>query len=374
MAGGANVVQAGEVRSARIESLRALAALGVLSAHVYGTAHSFGPVVYTGYLHRAVMGGGFGVWLFFVLTGYLLFWPYAKEGFRGGRVNLRAYARNRALRIVPLYLVVLLVLFPLQEGGGSAAQWLRFLTFSENFSHSSLRTVDGVLWSLVIEVHFYVVLPLLAALVLRLSRGSLRRAAAAVLALGLASLALRLRMHDALWQNSLPATFFFFAAGMLLALLRLRLEQRAVPRLPAAGDAWVAGALVLWALVVYHYPWDPLCALAGMLLLGACVLPLRPGLTVRILEWRPLAAVGVASYSLYVWHFPIVSHLEKSGHVLGWYALLVPLCLAVALVSYRVIEAPFLRLRGRWATAGPEQQEDALDVASGPLPAMDSTG
>ena len=51
---------------------------------------------------------------------------------------------------------------------------------------------------------------------------------------------------------------------------------------------------------------------ASFLLVGAAVLPLRSGLLVRVLRWRPLAALGVASYSLYLWHYPIVEHLSKA--------------------------------------------------------------
>jgi peptidoglycan/LPS O-acetylase OafA/YrhL len=356
---GVSVSQAGEQRSARIESLRALAALGVLGGHVYGASHGFAPSVYQGYLHRVVLGGGFGVFLFFALTGYLLFWPFVKEGFRGGRVDLSSYARNRALRILPLYYAVVVILLLAQEHGGSFGQWWRFVTFSENFSHSTIRTVDGVVWSLVIELQFYVLLPLVAWLVLRLARGSLLRVAGLLLAPGLLSLALRLHfvtfasVPDPLWQFSLPTMFFFFVAGMLVAVARLACERRS---LPGSTDAWLLCSLAVWALVFYRYSWDPLCALAAMLMVAACVLPLRPGRLVRALEWKPLAAVGVVSYSLYMWHFPLVVHLTSAGHMLRSFVLLVPLSLAVACVSYFAIEAPFLRLRRRWAPSAPVQR------------------
>jgi peptidoglycan/LPS O-acetylase OafA/YrhL len=91
-------------------------------------------------------------------------------------------------------------------------------------------------------------------------------------------------------------------------------------------------------------------------MVAACVLPLRPGRLVRALEWKPLAAVGVVSYSLYMWHFPLVVHLTSAGHMLRSFVLLVPLSLAVACVSYFAIEAPFLRLRRRWAPSAPVQR------------------
>lgn len=93
--------------------------------------------------------------------------------------------------------------------------------------------------------------------------------------------------------------------------------------------------------------------LVGVLLVGVCVLPLRPGLFTRVLEWRPLALVGIASYSLYLWHDPILEALSatlpaESG-VAGLLGVGLPLCCLIALVSYGLVERPFLRLRGGWA-------------------------
>src|SRR3954452_2209266 len=101
---GAGVTQAGELRSARIESLRAIAALGVLLGHQFVVSEG---LRFDTYWHKLIMGGGFGVDLFFALTGYLLFWPFARRWLADGPpVNLRRYALNRALRILPLYYVV----------------------------------------------------------------------------------------------------------------------------------------------------------------------------------------------------------------------------------------------------------------------------
>jgi peptidoglycan/LPS O-acetylase OafA/YrhL len=96
-----------------------------------------------------------------------------------------------------------------------------------------------------------------------------------------------------------------------------------------------------------------LAAPASFLLVGACVLPLRDGLGVRTLDWRPVAVVGVASYSLYLWHVLVIDQLYQHGvRSLGaLLALSAPLCIGVALVSYAGIERPFLRLRRRWAPA-----------------------
>jgi peptidoglycan/LPS O-acetylase OafA/YrhL len=374
--GHSEIEQAGELRSARIESLRAIAALAVLFSHCFGVAHGFGVTTTDTYLHRVMFGGGFGVSLFFALTGYLLFWPFVRREFGdGGPIRLGIYARNRALRILPLYYVVLIVLMVVEVNGGTPSQWWRFLLFAENFSTSTVNTVDGPMWSLVVELHFYILLPALAWLVARLSQRSIANAAAIVIALGAASLAVNFAevVHgfDLRWRYSLPATFFYFAAGMLVALIRLRWREsppRWLRDRVLSSDLLILASLPLWAFAFYNYDYAALTAPASALVVAACVLPLRRGPVVRALAWRPLAALGVASYSLYLWHLPIVQSL--GDHVTHSFVplltLAVPLCVGVAVLSYRAIEAPFLSLRRKWS-ADVSKHRDVGPVAVEPV-------
>ena len=374
------VRQAGELRSAPVESLRAVAALAVLEGHVYGASVRYGSSAYDSWWHRTLLGGGFGVYLFFTLSGYLLFLPWVRAAFAGGKpVDLRRYARNRAVRILPLYYVVAVTY--LIVTGAPRFDWAAFLLFGENFFHRSVGQVDGPMWSLVVEVLFYILLPFLAAAVAWMSRRSLVRAAACLVVLGAGTGAYRwvAYLHavhpGALVQYNLPANFYFFVPGMLLALARVATERRvqegrpARPVLPGPlgnGWAWLAASCLCWALVFDHYDWDLLAGAASLLLLGPCVLPLGASLPVRVLGWRPLAALGTASYSLYLWHLPIVYALapDRLGGYLGHLLIGGATCVAVALVSYRIVEEPFLRLRRAWgdtaarsdpARAGPAQ-------------------
>ena len=348
--------QAGEVRSARVESLRAIAALGVLVGHVFGITHwRQGP---ENDLERVVASGQFSVYLFFVLSGYLLFWPFARRAFGDGRrIDLRRYAVNRALRILPLYYATVVVYLLVRADGGTLDQWLLFLTFSENFSTDTVLTVNPVMWSLVIELHFYALLPLLALALARLAKGSLGRAAIAIAALGAASFLLRWPTlyddptPDPHLRYSLPSCFMFFAAGMLLAPLRLRWERSRPRGLVAAPEAWIAAAIGLWIFVALGTNRGYLTAPAAFLLIGACVLPLRPSRVVAALDWRPLALVGIASYSLYLWHVLVVHELAERVELPTFPALFAvagPLCLAAAGVSYALVERPLLKLRRRW--------------------------
>jgi peptidoglycan/LPS O-acetylase OafA/YrhL len=163
----------------------------------------------------------------------------------------------------------------------------------------------------------------------------------------------RLGRSDLRWNLSLPVTFFNFVPGMLLALLRGWLAERRPLRLPPS-DLLLGGGFALWLLAaVDPTRWgQPLLAVGAFTMLGAVVLPVREGLLLRVLDTRILGIVGVVSYSLYMWHFPILRFLhERVG--LDYPALL-PLafvvCVPAALVSYYVVERPFLGLRRRWGS------------------------
>jgi peptidoglycan/LPS O-acetylase OafA/YrhL len=377
LSAGRVIDQAGEKRSSAVESLRALAALAVLEGHVYGISHGYGAAVYATYPARILFGGGFGVFLFFALTGFLLYRPFARRDFAGGdSVRLGRYAANRAFRILPLYYVVLVAYILIADKGGSLGTWWRSLFLLENFFPHTLSQVDGVMWSLVVEVHFYLLLPLIAWALARLSARSPRRAAVALVVVGVAAAVVRIVMvtkaHpvDIRWEYSLPGTFVFFVPGMLLALVDARWTtlRSKITGLASHGSLWAAASVPFWLAVLYRYNLDLLLVPATFLTVGAIALPLRRGALHRFLEWRPLAALGVTSYSLYLLHFPIVNAFGTASWAphgyLGLLVLCLVVCCALALVSYRVVEAPFLRLRRAWSAASASSNTSAAQIGA----------
>jgi peptidoglycan/LPS O-acetylase OafA/YrhL len=370
--------QAGERRSARVESLRALAALGVFVGHAFALSFGSGGGVFDGTKNQLLVGGGLGVFLFFTLSGYLLFLPFlrAQVGQRD-RVPLATYARNRVLRIVPLYVVVITVLSVVRPFDGQQSEWWRYMLFIQNYSASSLTLPDTPVWSLQVEMHYYVVLPLIAFLLALVARRSLMLTAAILVVGGVVSY--KLREHGLFHpdpfsflhgKESLPTLMYLFASGMLMAVARVWCERD--------RPKWLSWPVVGWSAVwfvagVGLYGWmatrneltqSQLLPFAGFLVVGAAVLPLRGGLQNRLLDWRPLALVGVASYSLYLVHVPIIqvitgTHVEivngtlpTLGDGMSFKATLALAILVVApvtAVSYLAVERPFLRLRRRWA-------------------------
>lgn len=366
---GAGVVQAGERRSTRIESLRAVAALAVLVSHAVLAAGG-----YHHDLSRTIaFGGSLGVFLFFSLTGYLLFLPFARRSFGDGRpIDLGRYALNRAVRVLPLYYAVLVAFIVVNEHGGTLTQWWRFVTFSQSFFTDTVSTIDGPMWSLVVEIQFYVLLPLIAWLVARLAGSSRRLAAGVLIAIGLASAAIwwhkvgSVGGVDLRWKYSLPCTFFNFIPGMLLALGRLEVAERPQLRLPPAAVLLIAGVAVWVAAARQLASPQPLAALASLLVVAAVVLPVRDGALGRVLDTRVLAGLGVASYSLYLWHFPIVTSIGRNVGLAILPTVLVSLavCIPIALASYVLIERPFLKLRRRWGSTAASSVTDSAEAAS----------
>jgi peptidoglycan/LPS O-acetylase OafA/YrhL len=367
----------GTGRSAPVESLRAIAALAIVVFHACG---SFGiPPGDDTIVRRLVLTGSFGVDLFFVLSGCLIFAPFVGTALgESDHPSLARYARHRVMRVVPLYVVVLAVVLIAQDGGGTPTVWWHFLTFTQDFSHRTINTVDGPMWSLGVEVDFYLLLPVLALGLGRITRGSVGRLVVCLLALGAVSFAVQIikvqsPAHPSLlWSLSLPATFFYFVWGMLLAILR-----RAWRRSPGGlrgpltwSDLWLAAAVALWVAPIFSYRAGLICApLASVLAIGACLLPLRPGWGLRVLRWRPLVVLGLSSYGIYLWNYPVITRLFEHGFPVASSRLIVGsliVCGALALVTYALVEAPAFRLRDARLLGGAPSRP----AADPPAPAM----
>lgn len=375
-----------------IEGLRALAASSIVVFHVWIYGSPSGAVD-AGYLSRfALPHLPVGVTLFFALSGYLLYRPIVASLLtRGSLPDVRNYLRNRGLRILPAYWVVLIivaVVLPaaLLRRSPSELSLDRLISrpdtlisnalFVQNYVPGSLDTGIGPAWSLAVEVVFYLSLPVLAVL----ARAGFRRACtargrvlallappAALLLLGTAGKAATVLLEDHDPGSDILARSFLsladlFAPGMALAVLFVLVQERHV-RLPRRL------ALVLWVLLVVDVlavvaltdrgrlpdwgvanPYQRLTALACVLLVALVVLPrLRPSPLVRVLETRGLVVCGLASYSVFLWHEPITRLLTTWGVTMGGRGGLAVNLVMIAVVTgglaaltYRFVEGPAL--------------------------------
>jgi peptidoglycan/LPS O-acetylase OafA/YrhL len=338
------------------------------------------------------------VTLFFTLSGFLLY-----RGIAAALLHDRdlpatgAYLRNRALRILPAYWAILavcgLVLGSVnvrdEDGAltsGALTEPLELLGAAllvNNYRPDTVLVGIGPAWSLAVEAVFYLILPVLgaiaAAVAARLPEARRRLVVLGppvfLLALGLSGKLVAGSVVQAgagegwgpTWHAVVERSFWaqadLFAFGMLLAVVHVATEDGRLRVGERARRFGVAAALLLLAACAVslrgdqlsYRPANTVAALACALLVAAVVLPRasgEPSAWARRLAARPLVALGAASYSLFLWHEPLVHWLAGRGLTAGGWsglALNVVLVLAVAGVlsalTYRLIEMPVLRRR-----------------------------
>jgi peptidoglycan/LPS O-acetylase OafA/YrhL len=374
-------------RAAAIDGLRALAALSVLGYHAWlYTRERVSAGVRESLADELAHELRLGLVLFFVLSGYLLFGPWVRAVLAGGPApRTGAYLLRRVARIVPAYWVAVAGSIALVWGLGDTPGvrlppvedlWL-FAVFGQNFTTPTLLKLNAPLWTLAVEASFYVVLPVLGWLALRL-RGAGREAQAIVptlfLLLGVAwNWSIAGQSVPPTLTKLLPAMAPYFAVGMLAAVLghgRV-LGAQGARRLLAAGvvlvavDAWWAAVAARSGShdLTLHVLRD-LVAACGF---GAVILAVTAGPAPRLLRARPLAIVGLWSYGIYLWHVPLLLWMRSHGVLptSGWaaFALVLLPTLAVAAASWTLIERPAQdcarrALRGRNPARG-ERRETA---------------
>jgi peptidoglycan/LPS O-acetylase OafA/YrhL len=281
--------------------------------------------------------GHLGVELFFLLSAFCLFHPHA----RGAVPSLRRYAHRRAVKIVPSYLLALVVLgvlapevYPAGRGpGGIGLDIGLHLTFLHDVLPETRGSFDGVMWSLAVEVQFYVVFPLLAWAFRR--RPAVTAAAMVATALAYRAWVARQPLGDLEFLDTrLPAFLDVFACGMVAAHLVVRIGSRtgdAARLRPVATVAAVAasGALLTMLRWAYDVRYDAPIAVwqadnrlpAALLLLAVLVAS-----TAAAPAWQRLLANPVLvfcstiSYNLYLWH-QVLGRLVRDR---GWWPAATP--------------------------------------------------
>jgi peptidoglycan/LPS O-acetylase OafA/YrhL len=393
-----------------IEGLRAIACLLVLVTHVwefnptYPDLSSAGPWL--------MPNTGSGLTLFFVLSGFLLYRPFATAVMRGTESpSTGAYLRNRALRIIPAYVVIFVIValvlgaavtspafftqidFRLIGAMHSPALLLQNLLLVQGFTPNAVLTGIGTAWTLGVEVVFYLALPLLAFAAMRLARGRTNRGrtfaalapAAFLLALGIASKVVAAQTAHgaasqwgptwhAVFERSFPVSADLFAFGMAAAAIVIAADMRTLRIRPSyAGFGALVTAIAFVTLHSKAHLDDGAFTTAMALCFGLLVLyvtlprdPARPGLT-RPLETRVMVYVGVISYSVYLWHEPLVFFLRKHGllatgklSAVSNVALVLAVTVVASSLTYRFIEAPALRRKARMTRQpAPRRAQDA---------------
>lgn len=355
-----------------MHGIRGVALLAVVFYHVGGAAvwtpvHSVPRAFYEAC-------GPLALDALFFTTGFVLFLPVVMDDRFG---SVAAFAIRRLARVAPPYYVCLLVItvaFPLLSNqaiadvaGRSPTDYLIHLTFLQReFGHAGFL-VNAPMWSLSVDFIFYLLLPFIAAAYLR------RPLVGLVIAL-IVSTAWRMAFipphgspgaPDELRLLVQPPLFFAdFAAGMTAAWAFVRLGATGWPRDHAramgaiavaavaavVGLSYISGASVPGHLAVFRDPAATRILMPLALLVFAVAISLAPKRVQWPLTNRPMMWFSEISYSVYLYHMPIIFfgfftlNIDRNGDLpLLWLVYVLPSSIAVGLISYYLIERPSRR-------------------------------
>ena len=356
------------VREPGLDTLRAIAILWVMLFHMHWLLH---PGMLTG-LGRY---GWMGVDIFFVLSGYLIGSQLLRPYTRGSQPSIGGFYLRRAFRVLPAYLTVLLLYFTVpdfREAPGLSPAW-QFLTFTENFriNYATDQAFSHV-WSLCVEEHFYLILPLLVlALMWKPRFGKALGVILAVLCFGIAIRAYIYIHRLKPLINTDPDSFVLFYIEKIYYPTYTRLDGLLVgvalatiktfrpvwwQRALAHGHAITLAGLGIsaFAIWLFHDRFGftasilgfPLLALGFGLLLVASVSPVS-----LLSKARGFGFIATLAYSMYLTHKEIINldhkYLLRYMGPSDWMVLLVYFATSflAATVLYFAVERPFLRLR-----------------------------
>ncbi len=311
-------------------------------------------------------GGFLGVSLFFTLSGYLITSLALTEVAEHGRLDVMAFYARRVRRLLPALVALLGGIVVLARFVEVAARTERqiiggltytsnWLQITQNVSYAELWQGPGVLdhlWSLAIEEQWYLLFPLLVAAAVRWRKPERLRSTLAWMFAVVVVIAVvgafvtgdrnvvYLATHTRLGE---------IAIGGLVALVVPLGTARRAPGAQVVGGVALGGVGVLFFVTTLGSGWLyrgglPLFAVLSALVLNAAV---REGRLSRWLSWGPLRRLGLISYGLYLYHWPIsvvLSEPRVSGSPATLFAVRLGLSLGLSELSYRLIE---VRIRGR---------------------------
>ncbi|EOO76649.1 acyltransferase family protein [Bacillus nitratireducens] len=341
-----------------LDSLRGLAILGVILYHIN---------------FNWMPGGFLGVTVFFVLSGYLITDILAMEWKRNKRIDLKKFWLSRARRLLPGMFVMLVItlawitifhssLLEKMRGDSLAALfyvsnwWYIYhkLSYFDNFNQLSPL---NHFWSLAVEEQFYVVWPFIISLGLY----HIKKQSRMILLICLGAVASALAMAILYEPGADPSRIYYgtdtrafsLLIGAALALIwpSNRLANKIIPKARLILDVVGGTALIIILLMFWKTnQYDPFLYNGGMVLLSIATALLVANLAhpasriAQFLRFRPLRWMGIRSYGIYLWHYPILTLTTPKVNA-GDFSLIRAilqflLIIMIAQISWKYIEKP----------------------------------
>lgn len=309
-----------------IDGLRFPAIMIVVLAHLVDTIMRRTGLPHTTTLaERPVVAlahhAGEGVVLFFVISGFILALPFARTRLLGERsVRLRDYYLRRVTRLEPPYLISLTLIYLAQVAGRQVhwttdtspvstltAHYLASAAYLHNQVFGYYSTVNGVAWSLEVEIQFYLVMPLLA-VVFSCRPAALRRGLLLATIVTILALQAWMPEHGRI-SISLLGYLQYFLFGFLLADLYVLDPAFSAP---ATHHGWDVVAVVAWC--AFFLAWtggDPGLILVPFTIFAVFVTTFRSPIARWIFSHPLITTIGGMCYSIYLMHFWVIGNAEK---------------------------------------------------------------
>ncbi len=358
-----------------LDNLRAFAIILVLLFHYPASFE------HPDWFPNALRFGYIGVDLFFVLSGFLIASQLFKQIIKDGTFSLKEFYVKRFFRILPLYYFVLALyfLFPILSGDHLLSPLWKFLTFTFNLGYTDFETHNafGVAWSLCVEEHFYLVLPVTLLLLLKI--GWYKKAGVLLLILFLAGFLIRMYtwykiymtqsngvINNTLWVETIYYPTYCRLDGLLVGAAIAAFYNYCpslFARLSKYANSTIAIGLLILSITIFIFRNEssgfagsifsfPLLAIGfGFLVLGA-IIPKS-----FLYHWKSkiLTKIAELSYALYLIHMGVILvtqtvlfnfSLAKNSNLT--FLLSMVFCVLVALLLHYSIEKPFMKMRGRF--------------------------
>lgn len=349
-----------DARIKTFDFIRAAATIAVFIFHA-GYLFSYPHDGFINWYRLEYFSGTVGVSAFFVLSGFLLFYQMAKKNEPMDGTKLKEYAKKRLLRILPLYyfslfFIVLVLRHDILFSPDGWRSIVYNLIFIRGLKHADGSggsiTINPVYWSLVVEMHFYFLLPIFYYLFHKYQKISLFLA---VIVLGFAYriALLTIWAHPGMqFLRLTPANFDFFALGMLGAYLYLHRKKYFQWMGKTSIQLTTLISLVLF-INFYDLDFNPTVAYIFAPALLGCIITLsilsflanEQTLLAKTLTSSPVLFIAKISFSIYIWHAIVINKVESLSLTNPIkFALDVIGTLGVATISYYAIEAPFLKI------------------------------
>ena len=343
-----------------LDGLRALSVLIVLIAHM-GLNH--------------IVPGGFGVTVFFFISGFLITRLLIAEQESGGRVNLSKFYTRRLIRLYPALLFMLVITsaisgvfgYGLPARNEVLAAVFYFTNFyqvhSANIGYAPLMSWTP-LWSLAVEEHFYLLFPLIVLMAGLVWRRLYLSVIAIIILVPMWRMYQFLNYSGSVADYNYMMTFARIDSIAWGCLLTISLHRDGVEELKRVIGYLPLVLVTLALLATFLIRDEAFRWVLRFSVQGAVIFVLMLNLyylaslrwVFKILEFAPLVWIGMTSYALYLWHFPIYDYVHRIMDVSTMsIALTIALSFFMTAFSFYIVEQPFMRLRKKFGSHMPKR-------------------